>query len=350
MGAGSSSETHYGDRDDHEVGHLPLRLCRAASSGVSRAIRRQPPARTAADSVGRLVAAVLRPAEAAEARIAVTRTRTPQSSTPSPPPGRRSPHLHVGYEQQPEYPAPAAARTPDEPLNWRVEKMRLAKDKAALAYNDFLTLAGIPQEAFDYRLGNRSALEWVIDQYQVSTDKRSGITNDPNRADDPRIHRAAHRPGHHRQPGDGQGGERVAGVGELKDGQSAKASKAKGRAGRQMARGAVAAWEKRKVEIDQLAKDRPGAVGMIGTDEFHESRHAIERVLAHHGSNMNGPAMGALITLLSRTGQYLEDIGETRPRRQSNARHWLWCNAERICLLLDEIARTKPEDLRSAAQ
>jgi len=38
---------------------------------------------------------------------------------------------------------------------------------------------------FDYRLGNRSALEWVIDQYQVSTDKRSGITSDPNRADDP---------------------------------------------------------------------------------------------------------------------------------------------------------------------
>jgi hypothetical protein len=31
---------------------------------------------------------------------------------------------------------------------------------------------------------NRSALHWVIDQYQVSTDKRSGITNDPNRLDD----------------------------------------------------------------------------------------------------------------------------------------------------------------------
>ncbi len=35
------------------------------------------------------------------------------------------------------------------------------------------------------RLGNRSALEWVIDPYQVSTDKRSGITNDPNRPEDP---------------------------------------------------------------------------------------------------------------------------------------------------------------------
>ncbi len=51
-------------------------------------------------------------------------------------------------------------------------------------YNEWLTLSGIPQECFQYRLGNRSALEWVIDQYQVSTDKRSGITSDPNRLDE----------------------------------------------------------------------------------------------------------------------------------------------------------------------
>ena len=38
---------------------------------------------------------------------------------------------------------------------------------------------------YEYRLGNRSALEWVVDQYRVSTDKRSGIVNDPNREDDP---------------------------------------------------------------------------------------------------------------------------------------------------------------------
>src|SRR5438876_2692939 len=62
--------------------------------------------------------------------------------------------------------------------------MRLSKDKTTLTYNQFLTLTDIPKEAFEYRLGNRSALEWVIDQYQVSTDKRSGITSDPNRADD----------------------------------------------------------------------------------------------------------------------------------------------------------------------
>jgi predicted helicase len=44
---------------------------------------------------------------------------------------------------------------------------------------------GIPPEVDEYRLGNRGALGWVIDQYRVSTDKRSGIVNDPNRADDP---------------------------------------------------------------------------------------------------------------------------------------------------------------------
>ena len=54
-------------------------------------------------------------------------------------------------------------------------------------YNDFLTLDGIPEKAFDYRLGTRSALEWIFNQYCVKIDKRSGIVNDPNRADDPQY-------------------------------------------------------------------------------------------------------------------------------------------------------------------
>lgn len=63
--------------------------------------------------------------------------------------------------------------------------MRLSKDRKSLKVNDSLTLSGIPPEAFEYRLGNRSALEWVIDQYQVTEHKRSGVRSDPNRADDP---------------------------------------------------------------------------------------------------------------------------------------------------------------------
>jgi predicted helicase len=98
--------------------------------------------------------------------------------------GKRLADIHVNYEQQKEYGLERIEK-PGAQLDWRVERMKLSKDKRSLIYNDFLTLSGIPPEVFDYRLGNRSALEWIIDQYQVSTDKRSGITNDPNRSDDP---------------------------------------------------------------------------------------------------------------------------------------------------------------------
>jgi predicted helicase len=95
--------------------------------------------------------------------------------------------LHIDYEKQPEYKL-EKIENPTAEVTFRVQKMKLnPKDKSELRYNDFLTLRGIPLAAFDYRLGNRSALEWVIDQYRVSTDPRSGIVNDPNREDDPQY-------------------------------------------------------------------------------------------------------------------------------------------------------------------
>ncbi len=101
--------------------------------------------------------------------------------------GARLADLHVTYESQPEYDKLKFVQTPDVPLNWRVEKMKFSKDKTSLIYNNFLTLSGIPPKVFDYRLGTRSALEWIVDQYRVKTDKRSGIVNDPNRVDDPQY-------------------------------------------------------------------------------------------------------------------------------------------------------------------
>ena len=101
--------------------------------------------------------------------------------------GERLADLHVNYETQPEYDKLKFIQNPDVLLNWRVEKMKLSKDKTQIVYNDFLTLDGIPEKAFDYRLGTRSALEWIINQYCVKIDKRSGIVNDPNRADDPQY-------------------------------------------------------------------------------------------------------------------------------------------------------------------
>lgn len=99
--------------------------------------------------------------------------------------GRELARLHVEYESLKPYKL-KFIETPGLPLSYRVDsKMRLAKDKTSLKVNDSLTLSGIPAEAFEYRLGNRSALEWVIDQYQYYEDKKSGIVSDPNRAEDP---------------------------------------------------------------------------------------------------------------------------------------------------------------------
>ncbi len=97
--------------------------------------------------------------------------------------GKELAALHLDYEKL--EPHVLQFVTNDKPLSYRVEKMKLSKDTASLRVNDSLTLAGIPPAVYEYRLGNRSALHWIIDQYQASEDKRSGIVSDPNREDDP---------------------------------------------------------------------------------------------------------------------------------------------------------------------
>jgi len=100
--------------------------------------------------------------------------------------GKQLAELHVDYGKQAEFPL-TWLENKDAKVNYHVEKMTLSKDKTQIIYNDFLTLGGIPPGVFEYRLGNRSALDWVINQYQVSINKRSGIVNDPNRLDDPQY-------------------------------------------------------------------------------------------------------------------------------------------------------------------
>ena len=53
-------------------------------------------------------------------------------------------------------------------------------DKSTVIYNEFITVTGIPLEAYDYVVNGKPAIEWVIERYQVTRDKDSGIVNDPN--------------------------------------------------------------------------------------------------------------------------------------------------------------------------
>jgi predicted helicase len=92
--------------------------------------------------------------------------------------GKELSRLHVEYESLDPWPL-EAVESKNVPYSEHVTKMKLSADKRSLRVNEALTLHGIPAEAFEYRLGSRSALEWVIDQYQV----KGG--SDPNREDDP---------------------------------------------------------------------------------------------------------------------------------------------------------------------
>ncbi|MDE2324622.1 MAG: DEAD/DEAH box helicase [Betaproteobacteria bacterium] len=94
--------------------------------------------------------------------------------------GRELAELHLNYETIEPYPLQEVITSTVE--DWRVVKMRYPSkaDKTQIIVNAHLTLKGIPPEALEYVVNGKPAIEWVIERYQVTTDKDSGIHNDPN--------------------------------------------------------------------------------------------------------------------------------------------------------------------------
>ena len=60
--------------------------------------------------------------------------------------------------------------------------MRFTKkdQKDTIIYNNKITISNIPAKAYEYVVNGKSAIEWIMERYQVTTHKESGITNDPN--------------------------------------------------------------------------------------------------------------------------------------------------------------------------
>lgn len=101
--------------------------------------------------------------------------------------GCKMSELHIGYESVAPYELDGLNTEPNgDPYAFYAvgdKKMRFGekgKDKTVIHYNDRITLSGIPEEAYRYMLGSRSAIEWIIDRYYIKTDKASCIVNDPN--------------------------------------------------------------------------------------------------------------------------------------------------------------------------
>lgn len=103
--------------------------------------------------------------------------------------GKKLIELHLNYEEVPMYEG-VSIESKAAP-NYKVNKMKFdkiknietnkkEKDRSTIIFNTDITIKNIPEKAYEYVVNGKSAIEWIMDQYQVKTDKKSGITDDPN--------------------------------------------------------------------------------------------------------------------------------------------------------------------------
>ncbi|MCF8324410.1 MAG: DEAD/DEAH box helicase family protein [Leadbetterella sp.] len=94
--------------------------------------------------------------------------------------GRKLADLHINYETTP--PFEGATVKGSEAEFYLVDKMRFPKkdQKDTILFNSKITISEIPEKAYEYVVNGKSAIEWIMERYQVTTHKESGIKNDPN--------------------------------------------------------------------------------------------------------------------------------------------------------------------------
>lgn len=94
--------------------------------------------------------------------------------------GKELAELHLNYEEAPAYPDVVVKGT--EQNNFIVDKMRFIKkeDKSTIVYNQFITIENIPAKTYEYVVNGKSAIEWIMERYQITINKDSKIKNDPN--------------------------------------------------------------------------------------------------------------------------------------------------------------------------
>ncbi len=94
--------------------------------------------------------------------------------------GKELAKLHLNYESG-EMHASVEYKTlmnAEEKGYYDVETMKKIGDR--IHYNNHIAITKIPKKAFDYVVNGKSAIDWVIERYQKTTDKDSLIENNPN--------------------------------------------------------------------------------------------------------------------------------------------------------------------------
>ena len=94
--------------------------------------------------------------------------------------GRQLAELHINYEKVPPYEGVNVSGA--ESQFYRVEKMRHPKkgQTDTILYSSKIAITDIPAKAYEYVVNGKSAIAWIMNRYQVTVHKVSGIKNDPN--------------------------------------------------------------------------------------------------------------------------------------------------------------------------
>lgn len=94
--------------------------------------------------------------------------------------GKKLINLHLNYETVEPYSDVVIEGKTN--CSYKVTKMRHPKKDVLdiIVFNSDITISNIPEKAYEYVVNGRPAIEWIIDQYQVKRDDKSGITDDPN--------------------------------------------------------------------------------------------------------------------------------------------------------------------------
>ncbi len=95
--------------------------------------------------------------------------------------GRELAKLHLDYENCGKSYSVTVKGT-DENADYEVVKIRFPKKGKTdtIIYNQHITVENIPAKAYEYVVNGKSAIEWILERYQITTHKASGIVNNPN--------------------------------------------------------------------------------------------------------------------------------------------------------------------------
>ncbi|RVZ80033.1 DEAD/DEAH box helicase [Helicobacter pylori] len=94
--------------------------------------------------------------------------------------GKELGKLHLNYESGEMHTSIKYTTLMNAEVGGYYDVDKMTKKGDSIIYNQNITITKIPQKAFEYVVNGKSAIDWVIERYSITTDKESLIENNPN--------------------------------------------------------------------------------------------------------------------------------------------------------------------------